>query len=229
MNYSVILPTYNEAGNIVPLIEEIRTVLGRCEILVVDDHSPDGTSAVVAAYAKKHTHVHLETRYQSPGLTNSIARGIALASGDVVVWMDCDFSMPPSLIPKLLSKIHEGSDVAVGSRFVPGGKSEDWKIASDLLNTVLRYLFYPSFYDYTSGFIAVKKSVLDAVPLRGDYGEYFIDFIVRAHKKGYRICEVPYIAHTRRSGVSKTGSNVFQFLSRGRKYLSTVLRLWYEN
>jgi dolichol-phosphate mannosyltransferase len=84
----------------------------------------------------------------------------------------------------------------------------------------------PSFSDYTSGFVAVRRTVLADYELRGDYGEYFIDFIFRVLRGAkYRVCELPYVAPPRRSGESKTGTSLGQYLRRGRKYLWTVVRL----
>jgi dolichol-phosphate mannosyltransferase len=89
----------------------------------------------------------------------------------------------------------------------------------------VRWFLFPSFSDYTSGFVAVRRNVLDDIPLTGDYGEYFIDFIFRALCRHYRVCEIPYVALPRQSGESKTGSNIIQYFARGRKYIFTVVRL----
>ena len=175
---SIVLPTYNEAGNIVPLIEAIhREVKQPHEIIVVDDNSPDGTSRLAQELISKGTvpGLRVETRMMDRGLTKSISHGIELAQGDTVMWMDCDFSMPPEKMPELLSKIEEGYDIAVGSRFIEGGSSKEGEgeesklviFLSKFLNWLTRMLLSRRFYDYTSGFIAVRKSVLDAIPLNG--------------------------------------------------------------
>src|SRR3989344_8764924 len=117
---SVILPTYNEAENIIKLIKEISNVIKhKKEIIVVDDNSPDGTSSIVKKFKTKNKKINLrlETRFRNRGLTNSIRRGIELAKGDIIVWLDCDFSMPPKVVPRLLEKIEKGYDIVVGSRF----------------------------------------------------------------------------------------------------------------
>ncbi len=238
---SVVLPTYNEAGNIVPLAEAIHVNIKHPhEIIVVDDNSPDGTSTLVAA-AIKQGHIpslRLETRLTDRGLTKSIKRGIELAQGDTVVWMDCDFSMPPDVIPELLAKIEEGYDIAVGSRFVAGGKAKEGGgftggeesglviLLSRLLNWVTRMTLSPRFHDYTSGFIAVRKPVLDRLPLRGDYGEYFMDFIYRAILTGYTIIELPYTCLPRRAGESKTGASLKHVIKYGVRYLGVLIRMW---
>jgi dolichol-phosphate mannosyltransferase len=238
MNISIILPTYNEAENIIPLIKEIdQKVPYKKEIIVVDDNSPDGTSDLVQTYAKTHKQVKLETRYHNRGLTNSIQHGIDVAKGDVIVWMDCDFSHPPSVIPKLLKKIEEGYDVSVASRFIQGGKAKSEGprdsllgiILSNILNFFMQFLLGNAFHDYTSGFVAVKKEVFRNIRLRGDYGEYFIDFIVRVFRHKFRVVEIPFISESRRAGESKTGQTLLDYIARGRKYLFVVVRLLYEN
>lgn len=234
---SVILPTYNETENIVPLIEAISEVLEswRHEIIVVDDNSPDGTSKVVQDLidADDVPEVLLRTRPMDRGLRKSIAEGIGLAQGDTIVWMDCDFSMPPEVIPELLRKIEAGYDIAVGSRFVRGGKAKkrhhresSAAIAlSTGLNVALGILLTPRFRDWTSGFIAVRRDVLRHITLRGDYGEYFMDLIFRALLLEYRIIEIPYECVPRRAGESKTAPNVQTLFKRGVKYLGMLIRL----
>jgi len=238
---SVILPTYNEAGNIVALVEAIDCAITLPhEIIVVDDNSPDGTSRLVQEQmvSGRIPGIRLETRMTNRGLTNSIWRGIELCRGDTVVWLDCDFSMPPEKIPELLNKVAEGYDIAVGSRFVPGGSYkrgvnhetvEESLVAiflSRVINVVLRLLLSPRFRDYTSGFIAIRRSVFTKIRLTGDYGEYFMDLMQRAMLMDFSFVEVPYINALRRSGESKTAPNLRVLFKRGLKYLAMILRLW---
>jgi len=236
---SVILPTYNEAENIVPLAEAIdRAIALPHEIIVVDDNSPDGTSSLVREVitSGRLPALRLETRLADRGLTKSLWRGIELAKGDTVVWMDCDFSMPPEKIPELLAKISEGYDIAVGSRFVTGGSAKQGAltakgesflaiILSRFLNLVLRVCLSPRFRDYTSGFIAVRRDVFRSIRLTGDYGEYFMDLMLRAILLKFSFIEVPYVNALRRAGESKTAPNLTTLFRRGIKYLRMVLRL----
>lgn len=237
---SIILPTYNEKENIVDLIQAIdQAVTTNKEIIVVDDNSPDGTSQLVQTLIDQHTtpNLRLITRTHDRGLTNSLWEGIQHAQGDIVVWMDCDFSMPPDDIPGLLQKIAEGYDIAVGSRFVKGGSfkqntegSEDSWVAvilSRLLNRFTRIMLFPSFHDYSSGFIAIKRSVFSKIKLTGDYGEYFIDLIVRAFLFNYKIIEIPYVCLPRLRGYSKTGTNMKDYLRRGIKYVRVTIHLFF--
>ncbi len=238
---SIILPTYNEAENIIPLIKEItKMVKIKKEIIVVDDNSPDGTANIVGNYINKYgiKNVLVEMRVKNRGLTNSIQRGIDIARGNIIVWMDCDFSMPPSLINELLKKIDKGFDIAVGSRFVKGGafkkQAEGMKdsllavFLSRLMNYSIQILLGRHFRDYTSGFVAVRKNVFRKIRLRGDYGEYFIDFIYKSFAYGFKIVEIPYICLPRRKGISKTGQNLLQYLRRGSKYMMMTMQLLTE-
>ena len=238
-NLSVILPTYDEADNIRALIDAIIEVLDEDlhEIIVVDDDSPDFTWQIVDDMIKsgRYPFLRLERRLKDRGLTKSIWRGIELANGDVVAWMDCDFSMSPKYLPVLLALISAGYDVAVGSRFLLGGNwtgeakdPENTFLAvslSRLMNIFIQVCLDHRFKDYTSGFVVAKKEVFDKIKLRGDYGEYFIDFIYRALKLNYHVVEVPYRWIPRIDGYSKTGSTLREYFRRGWKYIATTLRL----
>lgn len=230
---SVVLPTYNERDNIGPLIEAIIEAMEKSgkmapEIIVVDDDSPDGTWQVVEEIAAKNPHVRLIHRTAERGLTSAIATGIAQAKGEIVVWMDCDFSMPPELIPELVATL-EGADLAVGSRYVRGGMDVGHSLAGRLFSRAINFfasLFLDfSIKDYTSGFLAVRREVFERMDLRGDYGEYCIDLLYRAKKAGFRIKEIPYRCVPRRAGESKTAPNLMGYFRRGWKYVLTILRL----
>lgn len=232
------MPTLNEAGNIQDLIRETMQALVAAsvadyEIIVIDDDSADGTweKAAQTPFVDLQK-VKVLRRTHEHGLTASLRDGIRAARFPVIVWMDCDFSHPPNKIPQMLYMIGQGFDVVVNSRYVIGGGEDRTgkgglvQLAlSRLLNWGIRFLLKPSFSDYTSGFVAARREVLDQFDLRGDYGEYFIDFIFRViRSRRFRICELPYVAPPRRSGASKTGTSLPQYIARGRKYLWAVLR-----
>ena len=235
---SIVMPTFNEAGNVADLIRESvghvrRYGVAVVEVIVVDDDSPDLTWKIAEETECPGVRIKVIRRMANHGLTASLNEGIAAAEMDVIVWLDCDFSQPPEKIPQMLNMIDQGFDVAVNSRYVLGGGEARTGQGGSLqlklsrrLNDVLRFLLLSSFYDYTSGFVAVRREVFSDLTLSGDYGEYFIDFMYRILRdKRYRVCELPYIMQPRRSGESKTGSNLLHFLMRGRKYLSTIVRL----
>jgi dolichol-phosphate mannosyltransferase len=239
---SVILPTYNEGGNIQNLIISIETILNDInvidyEIIIVDDDSPDGTWDLAAkTKCISPSKVKVIRRKFNKGLTNSIRDGILASTYEVIIWMDCDFSHPPEKIPQLLFMINQGYDAVVNSRYtIGGGEDRVGKggalqlVLSKILNWSVRFFLKPSFSDYTSGFIAVRKQVFRTLNLNGDYGEYFVDLIYRMIYQEYHICELPYIAMPRHAGESKTGTNIIQYASRGSKYLWTVIKLRFSN
>ena len=231
---SAVLPTFNESENIIPLIERIEASLAGVphEVIVVDDDSPDGTSAVVARFAERHPAVKVHRRIGKKGLTTAIQDGIDLATGDAVLWMDCDLSMPPEAIPALYAALAH-ADVAIGSRYVPGGADarDDvplHRLFSKLLNGYLKLLLGSEVTDYTTGFVCARRRVLDDIRLRGDHGEYCIDFLHRARKRGFAIVELPYRNTPRVHGESKTATSALGLLTTGWKYVTASLRLRLE-
>lgn len=230
---TVILPTYNERDNITLLVEGILdSVEPAPEILVVDDDSPDGTWQVVEKLAVKYPTIRLIRRTDERGLTSAISRGIAEAQGAVVVWMDTDLSMPPDSIPDLLDAL-EDSDLAIGSRYVKGGRDVGHSFVAQAFSRTINWfaglLLGFSTQDYTSGFLAVRREVFDHITLTGDYGEYCIDLLYRARRLGYRLKEIPYDCVERHAGESKTATNVVGFVTRGINYVITILRLRFSS
>lgn len=230
---SIVLPTFNEAGNIEPLIERTLAALGDypggVEVVVVDDDSPDGTWQLVQNYAQRDPRVRLVHRTTESGLTSAISRGIREARGQWVGWMDCDLSMPPEEWPLFAEALANGADMAVGSRWVPGGgdvaHSFTGRTFSRIINVYAGLVLDWSIKDYTSGFILGRKAIFEQVDLRGDYGEYCIDMLYRTKKAGFTIRELPYLCVPREAGESKTAVNVWGYLTRGVNYVTAVLKL----
>ncbi len=232
---SIILPTYNEHDNIDPLIERTLVALSPCnlEIIVVDDDSPDGTWQLVAQKSKADPRIRLIRRLNERGLTGAIWRGITESRGDWVGWMDCDLSMPPEDWSKLAVLLANGADVAVGSRYVPGGAdvahSVTGRAFSRVINAAAGVVLDWRIKDYTSGFILARKEVFSRITLQGDYGEYCIDLLYRAQKAGFIVQEAPYICVPRQTGESKTALNAWGYLTRGVNYVKTLARLRWKN
>jgi dolichol-phosphate mannosyltransferase len=228
---SAVLPTYNESRNILPLLERLEASLAHLahEIVVVDDDSPDGTARLVEAFAASHPAVRLVKRVGVRGLRSAIQEGIDRSSGAATVWMDCDLSMPPERTADLHRAL-ESADVAVGSRYAAGGADARTDVPlhrafSRVLNLFIRALLGAQCSDYTSGFVCAKRTVLDEIRLAGHYGEYCIDFLHRARKRGFRIVEVPYENVPRAHGESKTASGALGLLTRGWPYVLATVRL----
>jgi dolichol-phosphate mannosyltransferase len=242
------LPTYNERENIAPLIRGVlASAITPHFVLVVDDHSPDGTAEVVEALMREwrwetgdgrwagEGPIVLIRRVGEKGLTSAIQRGIDEAiytyGVDIVTWMDCDLSMPPEDIPKLVCAILEqGADLAVGSRWVAGGADVAHgrmaRTLSWMINRFATLLLGSQVHDWTSGFVAGRAHVFKQLRLQGDYGEYCIDLLGRAVRNGFRVVEAPYVCVPRTAGASKTGANLWDYLVKGRKYVAAVWQLY---
>jgi len=230
---SIVLPTYNERDNIAPLIRELSDVLNwSFEALVVDDGSPDGTAQVVEQMAREVPGVRLIRRAER-GLTGAIQRGIDEAAGEVVVWMDCNFSMPPAKVPELIAEVLDrGADAAIGSRYVEGGVAEIGardpllvrlqKRLTRYMNRLIARLTGTPFHDWTSGFIAIRAPLIKRIRLSGDHGEYFIGLVAELIRRRSHIAELPYRCLPRRHGDSKTAHDALGFARLGLRYVRAL-------
>jgi dolichol-phosphate mannosyltransferase len=223
---SVILPTYNEKGNIIPLIEKLITTLEgssikKFELLVIDDNSDDGTPQAVEEFVKSDDRVKLTVRKKERGLATAVRTGIELSRGEIIVLMDTDFNHNPRDVKRLIEPIG-GYDIVVGSRYIKGGFIEySWirHYLSYFFNMFLRLYLEIQTRDNLSGFIAVKREIFREMDMnlifRG-FGEYHIRFIYWSYLKGHKILEIPVIYNKRAYGKSK-----FKFL----EYLITYTKV----
>ncbi len=182
------------------------------ELIIVDDGSPDGTADLAESYADVHP-VRVVRRPGKAGLASAVLAGFAQARGDVLVVMDADLSHPPEAVPRLASAIEEGADLAVGSRYVAGGGTEDWPLRRRVVSRaacLLGNLLVP-IRDCTSGFFAIRRSALDGVKLN-PIG-FKIGFEVMARARYKKAVEIPYVFHDRELGKSKFGRReVMQYI-----------------
>ena len=228
---SVILPTYNEKENIVEIIPDINRILASIahELIVVDDNSPDRTWEAAQNLNAPWTQVI--RRVHDRGLRKSILEGISISRGEIVVWLDADYSQSPELIPKLIEMVNSGNPICVASRYITGGSmvSGVWRnLTSRALNLFARSLLTKKVTDYTTGFVACRRIVVKQLGLRGGFGEYCIDFLWRAHRAGLCIAEIPYAYVPREKGKTKTFRSFSSFIRHGLVYSGTVLRLRLE-
>lgn len=174
------------------------------ELIIVDDGSPDGTADLAESYADKHP-VRVVRRPGKAGLASAVLAGFAQARGTVLVVMDADLSHPPETVPRLVSAIDEGADLAVGSRYVTGGGTEDWPLKRRVVSRaacLMGNLLVP-IRDCTSGFFAIRRSALDGVKLN-PIG-FKIGFEVMARARYRKAVEIPYVFRDRELGKSKFG------------------------
>lgn len=225
---SVVMPSYNESANIVEALERVSKSLkgNLLEIIVVDDNSPDGTWRIVKNL--KNPKYKLIRRMHHRGLASALACGVEMAKGNAVVWMDCDLGIPPEDIPRLINKLKD-YDVSIGSRYVKGGKDArpKWRaVLSVMINLFANMLLGFKVRDFTSGFIAIRRKVLNDVKLSTKgFGEYFIEFAYKCVKNGYRVAEVGYIYSYRKGGISKSDGNLFVLLKLGMQYGLRVIKI----
>ena len=200
------VPTYNEAGSLPHLVERLsRALAGReWELVVVDDGSPDGTADIAEALGKTQP-IHVVRRAGKAGLASAVVAGFAAAKGDPLVVMDADLSHAPEVVPQLVAAIADGADLAVGSRYVKGGGTQDWPLKRRIVSRVaclMGNVLVP-IADSTSGFFAIRRSVVDGVTLN-PIG-FKIGFEVMARGRYTRSVEVPYTFRDREHGKSKFG------------------------
>ncbi len=209
----IILPTYNERANIETLIHAIFAVVPHVSILVVDDNSPDGTGAIVEGLKQKFPHLHLLTREKKEGLGRAYVhafREVARHNGlETVVTMDADFSHHPDYLPLLLESCRKGY-VAIGSRYVPGGKTVGWELWRRILsagaNIYIRIITRLPVGDATGGFNAIPATLLRKIDLTifdaSGYA-FLIELKYLLWKRGGVFHEIPITFRNRTGGESK--------------------------
>lgn len=226
MNKLAIIPTYNEKENIEKMVRAVFSLPGLFHLLIVDDGSPDGTGAIVKKLQQEFpSRLFLQERAGKQGLGTAYILGFkwALAHGyEYILEMDADFSHNPQDLPRLVAACEEGADVAIGSRYVRGGKVVNWpwdRIAlSKGASIYTRVITWMPVKDPTAGFICYRRKVLEAIPLdevRFIGYAFQIEMKYRAWKLGFRIVEVPITFVDRLEGASKMSSGIIQEAMKG--------------
>lgn len=220
MKSLVVIPTYNEAENIIPLLKALEVTAPQVDILVVDDSSPDGTGRLVSQWAKSSDRVHLITRQKKDGLAGAYFAGFAWALErhyDAIVQMDADHSHSPNDVPKFLDLL-QTHDVVFGSRYTEGGGTSGWSVVRQLIsrsgNIYARALLQMPYNDLTGGFNGWRTKVLESIDLSTIYSKgyaYQIELKYRAKKQGFRLAELPIHFANRKYGTSKmSGAIIFE-------------------
>ncbi|MCP5103393.1 MAG: polyprenol monophosphomannose synthase [bacterium] len=209
----VIIPTYNEKENIVPLMEKILETVSDTHIVVVDDNSPDHTAREVREYAKEHRRqIHLIVREDERGLGGAYRTGLqyGLEQGyGVLITMDADHSHNPVHLPPMLEAI-KNNDVVIGSRYIRDGGTINWRIRRILLswlaNRFARFMLRLTGSDLTSGYRAYRREILENIGLeqvKSNGYSYLVEMIFRVQQRTRRVGEVPIIFYDRTMGKSK--------------------------
>jgi dolichol-phosphate mannosyltransferase len=213
---ALVIPTLCEEENIGGLLDDVRSVLDPLnlpyEILVVDDDSTDGTGAVVSGIAREDPRVRLLVRKGQRGLSGAILYGWQHTDAAILGVMDADLQHPPELLPQLLSAIHNGSDIAIGSRYIAGGGVGGWNPVRRLLSTVAVWATWPiqragvRAHDPMTGFFMVRRASIDGIVFQTTGFKLLLEILVRGRLRS--ITEVPLAFGSRHSGTSKANFKV---------------------
>jgi len=208
---TICLPTYNERANIEPMLRALAP-LG-VHVLIIDDNSPDGTGELADRLAEELDFVSVLHRERKEGLGPAYVAGFrwALADGaKLVLEMDCDFSHNPQDVPRLIAACEDGADLALGSRYVPGGGTENWGRGRRFVSTggswYARKLLGVSVHDLTGGFKCYRRRVLEQIDLDAILSRGYafqIETTYRAIRAGFTVVEVPIVFADRTAGTSK--------------------------
>ena len=212
----IVIPTYNEMTNLPPLVEKLLTLSENIHLLIVDDNSPDGTGTWVQK--QKNQRLHLLSREQKNGLGRAYIAGFEWALEhhyDVIVQMDADFSHNPDDVPKLITAVETGADLAIGSRYINGVRVINWPLRRLILSVGASYYVHAVtgllIHDPTGVFKCWRRQTLEAIKIQNvesnGYG-FQIEMTHRAWRKGFSITEVPIIFTDRFQGTSKMSWNI---------------------
>jgi dolichol-phosphate mannosyltransferase len=214
----LILPTYNEAANVEPIVHAAGEVLREAapegfRVLIVDDGSPDGTGELADGLAERHEWVHVLHRTEKAGIGPAYLAGFAHAlehGAGYLMEMDSDFSHDPADLARLLAAARGEVDLALGSRYVPGGGVTDWgllrKFISQGGSTYARIVLGLKIRDLTGGFKCFRREVLEAIrfeEVRSRGYAFQVELTYRAVQAGFRVAEVPIVFRDREHGQSK--------------------------
>ncbi len=230
MRVTVVVPTYNEAGNIERLCREVRLAAPQADLLIVDDASPDGTADLAENLNVTLGHIGVIRRSGKAGLGSAYRIGLRAAidrGAEVCVQMDADLSHDPAVLPALIANAENGADLAIGSRYVPGGLTENWPWRRRWLsrwgNRYAAGVLGLAINDATAGYRAYRAEALermefDTVTAEG-YG-FQVEMTYRLVRNGGKVVEFPITFRDRTTGESKMSGGIV------REALVIVIKLW---
>ena len=212
---TVIVPTYNEEGNIKEITGQIDAICKKSgineEILVVDDNSPDKTQEYVKEMQNYMNNLHILIRYEDHGLSQSLYDGLYEAKSHLIQCIDADLSHPPEKIPEFYHLLkNENYDMVIGSRYVPGGETFDWPLYRKIISSgaaIIGRVFIPVVKDSGSGFFAINRRILKDITLkpRG----FRMGFEILGKSRWQKVTEIPIVFKDRVAGESKIKASVF--------------------
>ncbi len=230
---AIVIPTYNEAENVRKLIPLIHDHMNRAghgnhyHCVIVDDNSPDQTGTIAEQLAKKYP-VHVLHRSGKKGYGEACKEGFryAIQKADVIITMDSDLSHDPKELSLLIMSLEKGNDIIIGSRYIAGGKIENWSLLrrfmSKSANLFTKKILKLPVSDCTSGYRCYKKEVLkneEIQRITANGYSFLEELLYASYKKGYKIVEIPICFVERRYGSSKLSKKEIM------KFLFTLIRL----
>jgi glycosyltransferase involved in cell wall biosynthesis len=227
---TVVVPTYNEIDNIERLCREVLAAAPEVQILVVDDGSPDGTADKAEELGRELGHITVMRRTEKNGLGNAYRAGLRRAITDgaeICVQMDADLSHDPAVLPALLANVEHGADLAIGSRYVPGGRTVNWPRRRRMLsrwgNRYAAGVLGLAINDATAGYRAYASTALERMQfetVKADGYGFQVEMTYRLLRADGKIVEFPITFQDRTEGVSKMSGSIIQ------EALLLVLKLW---
>jgi dolichol-phosphate mannosyltransferase len=216
LKLGLVIPTLCEAGNIGGLLDQVRSILDplgiRYEIIVVDDDSADGTGDIVSAISRQDQRVRLIVRKGERGLSGAVLDGWHSTDADVLGVMDADLQHPPELLPQLFNAMLAGRDLAIGSRYTPGGELGGWNPMRKLLSAAAVWATWPlqrrrlRAKDPMSGFFMVRRSCVEQIDFQRAGFKLLLEILVRARL--HSVEEIPFVFGARFRGASKANVRV---------------------
>lgn len=227
---SIVIPTYNERENVAELIKLLEKSLpDLLEIVIVDDSSPDGTADLcrLLNHNKKYRNIRVFVRKKKSGVGSAYFFGYKKSRGEIIIGMDADLSHNPEQIPLLLRKLDEGYDLVIGSRHIKGSFYERQKpetymkyLASKYGNVLTSLVLGIPLHDFTNGFRAFRRKVLNGVRIENKGNSMLMEFIAKVYWRGFRVAEVPTAFVDRKRGASK-----LKLFGESKKFFMDALRL----
>lgn len=225
---SVIVPTYHERDTLGELLQRLASfraaVPGDLEVIVVDDGSSDGTPECAEDWFRQEPMGRVIRRAGPRDLARAVAEGIRNARGEFIAVMDADLSHPPELLPALVEAVRAGNDIAVASRYVPGGGAANWSWRRRLLSRAGNLAARPltAVADATSGYFVIRRQAFTPEVLNVQGFKILLEILARGTPR--RVCEVPYLFVDRTRGTSKLRLRVlWRYAAQlGRLYWSRV-------
>ena len=223
---SIILCTYNESDHIEKIIQELEKNISNLELIIVDDASTDGTIEIIKKINPNNKY-KVVFRKKSRSLASAFVRGIIETTGDYIGWVDTNMSELAPKFNEMKAELNLGNDLIILSRFIAEGGDERVllrSMGSKYFNLFSRLILRVPIKDLTNSVFLMKREVMDEVTFLGyGHGEFFMEFLYNAYRKGFKIKEIPHIQKKDEDVEnSKSAPNLFKFLYYGLMYVLRV-------